>query len=222
MRMQIERQQAILRRHAQARLMSNRWFAAALAATVTLGLSACGWLGGDSSKEAKLVCPASFIAPDADKVAVFRPGGKTLNDVRYGVAITRVQNKCDRAGHGLTVDTKVAFRLVSNDRTLRAGSFQYFVSLVDGYENILTKKTSTIPFEFDARLHDMDKQDELIETLPLRNVGTGGNYAVVVGLQLTPAQLEFNRAAAHGPSISVPPTVSVALPPKQKNSASTP
>jgi hypothetical protein len=192
------------------------------AASVVAGallLAGCGWIGG---KETKLVCPASFIAPDTDKVAVFRAGGSTFNDVSYGVQITDVQSRCDRADHGLAVDTKVAFHLVSNDRALRAGSFQYFVSVVDGNQNILTKKTYIVPFEFDARLRDMNKQDELVENLPLRDTGTGGNYAIVVGLQLTEAQLQFNRSAAHAPSISVAPTVSVALPPQQKNSASTP
>jgi hypothetical protein len=182
-------------------------------------LSGCGWFGG---KETKLVCPASYIAPDTDKMAVFKPGGSTLGDVSYGVQIATLVSKCERADKGLSVDTRVAFHLVSNDKTLRAGNFQYFVSVVDGYQNILTKNTYTVPFEFDARVHDMNRQDELIENLPLRDAGTGGNYAIVVGLQLTEAQLKFNRAAAHTPSIAVPPTVSVALPPKPTNSAASP
>ncbi len=184
-------------------------------------LSGCGWFGG--SKEAKLVCPPTFTAPDADKMAVFNAGGTALNDVRYGVEIADIASKCDRADKGLTVDTKVSFRVVSNDKTLRTGSFQYFVSVADGYKNILTKRTYTVPFEFDARMHDLTTHDELFENLPLRDVSTGGNYAVIVGLQLTEAQLQFNRAAARRPTIAVPPTVSVALPPQQpKNSASTP
>ncbi len=193
--------------------------AAAVLASTSL-LSGCGWFG---AKETKLVCPVTFTAPDADKMAVFRPGGSALGDVSYGVQIADVQSKCERADRGLTVDTKVAFHLVSNDKNLRAGSFQYFVSVVDGYQNILTKKTYTVPFEFDARMRDQSKHDELFENLPLRDVGTGGNYAIIVGLQLTEAQLRFNRSAAHVPSISVPPTVSVAIPPQPpKNSAATP
>ena len=194
----------------------------AMVMAATIVLSGCSMFG--ESKETKLVCPATFTAPDADKMAVFNPGGMTLNDVRYGVQIADVQSKCGRADKGLTVDTKVAFHVVSNDKTLRAGSFQYFVSIVDGYKNILTKRTYTIPFEFDARMHDLTRRDELFANLPLRDVSTGGNYAVIVGLQLTEAQLQFNRAASRRPTVSVPPTVSVTLPPQQqpKNSASTP
>lgn len=202
--------------------MRHALVGAAIVMAAGFALSGCGWFGG--SKESRLTCPVTFTAPDADKMAVFNPGGTTLNDVRYGVQIADVQSKCDRADKGLTVDTKVSFHVVSNDRTLRTGSFQYFVSVVDGYKNILTKRTYTVPFEFDARMHDLNRHDELFENLPLRDVGTGSNYAIIVGLQLTEAQLEFNRAAARRPTVSVPPNVSVKLPPQQppKNSAATP
>lgn len=188
-------------------------FGATLFVAGAMLLSGCGLFGG---KEAKLVCPASFVAPDTDKMAVFKPGGATLADVRYGVRITDVQSKCSRVDRGLAVDTKLSFRLVSNDKSLRGGSFQYFVSVVDGYQNILTKQTYTMPFEFDASLSNMNKQDELIENLPLRNANTGGNYAIVVGLQLTEAQLSFNRSAAPPSSVSVP-AASIALPAQPKN-----
>ncbi len=174
---------------------------------VAFAVSACG--GGGS---AKLTCPTSFVAPDADKVAVFKPGGGTqLADVSYGIKVIAVNSKCDRADKGLIVNTKVDFRLVSNDPALRTGSFTYFVSVVDERQNILTKRTYTMPFEFGSNLHDLQKSDALIEKLPLLNVATGNNYAIVVGLQLTPQQFEFNRASSAPPSLPVPP--SQAIPP---------
>jgi hypothetical protein len=199
--------------------MRNVFPGVAMILAAGLVLSGCGVFGG---KETKLVCPATYIAPDTDKMAVFKPGGSTLNDVSYGVQISNLQSKCARADPGIRVDTHLAFHIVSNDRSLRVGAFEYFVSIVDGYHNILTKQTYVMPFEFDARMHDMNKQDELFENLPLRDVGTGNNYAIVVGLQLTEAQLEFNRAAVRAPAVSVPPAVSVALPAQPTNSASTP
>jgi hypothetical protein len=199
-----------------------RYYFPGVAVTLAAGLvlSGCGMFGG--GKETKLVCPATFIAPDTDKMAVFKPGGSAMSDVSYGVEISKFQSKCDRADKGISVDTQISFRLVSNDRSLRSGAFEYFVSIVDGYHNILAKKTYSVPFEFDARLHDMNKQDDVSENLPLLDVGTANNYAIVIGLQLTEAQLQFNRAAARSPAVSVPPAVSVALPVRPQNSASTP
>jgi len=189
----------------------TRYGAALLLTGAVAVLSGCGFFGGGGEK--KLVCPASFVAPDADKQAVFKPGGATLKDVRYGIEITGVKSACVRADKGLAVDTKVGFHLVATDPSVRAGSFQYFVSIVDGQQNILTKKIYSMPFEFDARMRDLNRQDELIESLPLLNPGTGGDYAVVVGLQLTPEQLQFNRVGSRPPALSVQPAP-VSIPPK--------
>ena len=182
--------------------MRNPRYAAALVLTGAFALSGCGMFGGG---EKKVVCPASFIAPDAGKEAVFKPGGTTLRDVSYGVEIASIKSGCARADKGgLTVDTKLSFELVAEDPAIETGSFEYFVSIVDGQQHILTKHTYVLPFEFDPRQRSMTRQDELIENLPLRNDMSGGNYAVVVGLQLTPAQLEFNRAGNRGPAMSLP------------------
>jgi hypothetical protein len=190
--------------------MRRARFGAAIAMAGAFVLTGCGFFG---SKETKLVCPVSFVAPDTDKEAVFKPGGTTLNDVRYGVQITGINSKCQRADKGLIVDTQVRFFLIANDPSMRAGSFDYFVSVVDGQQNILTKQDYTMPFEFDPRQRSMERQDELIENLPLFNPGTGGNYAILVGLQLTPAQFEFNRASNRRPTIAVAPGVPVSASP---------
>jgi hypothetical protein len=181
--------------------MRNRRGVAALVLTGAFALSGCGMFGGG---EKKFVCPASFIAPDAGKEAVFKPGGRTLSDVSYGVEIAAIKSGCARTDKGLSVDTKLSFELAAEDPAIETGSFEYFVSIVDGQQHILTKHVYVLPFEFDPRRRNMTRQDELIENLPLRNDMSGGNYAVVVGLQLTPAQLEFNRAGNRGPAMSLP------------------
>jgi hypothetical protein len=184
--------------------------AAILLVAGAFALSGCSWVGGwFGGGEKKLACPGTFVAPDTDKEAVFKPGGTTLRDVSYGVQVIGVKSGCQRGETGLVVNTKVNFRLVANDPKLRTGDFEYFVSIVDAQQNILTKQTYRMPFEFGPRLQAMTKQDELIENLPLKDANTGGNYAVVVGLQLTPAQLQFNRASTLSPNISLQPSVAV-------------
>jgi hypothetical protein len=181
--------------------MRSRLLGAALALAGTLALAGCGWFGGDTPS---LVCPGSYIAPDTGKAAVFNPGGTTLHDVRYGVEIQSVESSCSRARNGILVDTKLSFELVAQDPSVETGSFRYFVSVVDAQQNILTKKTYVMPFEFDPHQRVMTRKEELIEQLPLLNPATGGNYAIVAGLQLTPDQLKFNRSAHHAPGVSLP------------------
>jgi hypothetical protein len=193
--------------------MSYRRVGAALAVLGAVTLSACGLFGGGKEAQ-KLVCPGSFVAPDADKLAMFRPGGEaTLENVLYGVRVTNIASRCVRADKGLTVSSRVDFQLVANDSTVRTGSFTYFVSVVDAQQNILTKQVYSMPFEFDPRHRNLDEHEELVEQLPLVNVATGGNYAIVVGLQLTPEQLQFNRAGSRSPAIAVQPRPNPSIPP---------
>jgi len=191
-------------------MMPARW-RAALVFAVALALSGCGWIGGGGNRQ-KMVCPGSFIAPDADKVAVTRPGATATNmkDVLYAVRIDSIDSKCERADKGLSVRTSLQFTLAANDPGVRTGSFDYFVSIVDAHQNILTKKTYSVPFEFDPRRRQITTPETLIETLPLLNPGSGGNYAVVAGLEMTKEQLDFNR---HGHAAATPEPAPVSVPP---------
>jgi hypothetical protein len=174
-------------------MISARW-SAALGLAVALAVSGCGWFGGGEVRQ-KVVCPGSYIAPDADKVAVLRPGATAtkMDDVLYAVRIDSISSKCERADKGLSVRTTLQFSLAANDPGVRAGNFHYFVSIVDGDQNILTKETYSLPFDFDPRRRQITTSDVLTEDLPLLNVTTGGSYAVVAGLEMTKEQLDFNR-----------------------------
>ena len=175
-----------------------------LALSLALLASGCSLFGGGGEGKA-MVCPATFAAPDADKFATFRPGGAgTIADVRYGVKVQSVTSKCERADKGILVKTHVEFVLVAPDITVRTGQFSYFASVVDARQNILTKDTYTLPFEFDPHARQMTIEDDLIEQLPLRDVTTGGNYAIVIGLQLTQEQLDFNRRS-NAPAVNASP-----------------
>jgi len=194
--------------------MRSRSFAVAGLLLSGLALAGCGFFGGGGGREAKrLVCPGSYVAPDADKLAVFKPNSDAkLDNVLYGVRVAAITSRCERADQGLVVQSKIDFQLVANDANIRTGSFVYFVSLVDAQQNILAKQDYTLPFEFDPRHRNLTLHEDFVEHVPLIDVSTGGNYAVVVGLQLTAEQLAFNRAGSRPPSLSVQPKQ--AVPPK--------
>ncbi|MGH6988541.1 MAG: hypothetical protein ACREFD_12810 [Stellaceae bacterium] len=181
--------------------MRGRLLGTVLALAGALALGGCGWIGGDAPA---LVCPGSYIAPDAGKQAIFNPGAKNLTNVRYGVEIQSIRSGCSRARKGILVDTKLTFKVVAQDPTVQRGAFRYFVSVVDSQQNILTKKTYVMPFALDSGQRIVTRKDELFELLPLRNAATGGNYAIVAGLQLTREQLKFNRSARRPPGVSLP------------------
>ena len=162
------------------------------AASLCAFLASCSWFGGGDKQS--LTCPTTFIAPDLDSLTLLRPGGGTgPADIRFGVKLFSAKSTCAGEKVGLRTDTDMNFVVARNDPDLKQGQFTYFVAIADGQQNILTKQDFTLQVEFAPRQNQMRISDAISEHLPLRDVAAGKNYSIVVGLQLTPEQLELNR-----------------------------
>lgn len=156
-------------------------------------LAGCSWFGGGEERK-KLACPVTQIAPDLDQLTVLRPGGGTKpEDIRFGVKLVAVNSNCDSEKVGIRTDTRMTFLVARNDPALKESDFTYFVAMADGQHNILAKQEFTLRVEFAPRQNQMRVFDDISEHLPVRDLSTGNNYFIVVGLQLTPEQLELNR-----------------------------
>ena len=161
------------------------------AAALALALGAAG-CGGDS--RGKLACPTPLIAPNLDAAQELRPGGGTgPEDIRFGVRLLSVTSNCDAEKVGLRTDLRLTFVAARNDPTLKQNDFTYFVALADARQSILRKQEFTVHVEFAPRQNQLRIADEIAVGLPLRDLGAGSQYTVIVGLQLTPEQLELNR-----------------------------
>lgn len=161
----------------------------ALALALALGAAGCG---GD--KRGKLACPTPVIAPNLDMAQEFRPGGGTEpQDIRFGVKLLSVTSNCDSDKAGLRTDMHLTFVAARADPALKQDDFTYFVALADAQQAILRKQEFTIHVEFAPRQNQLRVTDEIAVGLPVRDLGAGSQYAIVVGLQLTPEQVELNR-----------------------------
>lgn len=154
-----------------------------------LGLAGCG----GTKSIGKLSCPTPLIAPDLDAAAVLRPGGSGPEDLRFGVKLASVNSKCSTEKIGLSADIRIAFVVARADQQVKRGDFAYFVAIADAQRNILTKKEYKVGVEFSPRLKQLNVTDQVAVGLPLHDLSNGGKYLIIVGLQLTPEQLEFNR-----------------------------
>jgi hypothetical protein len=160
----------------------------ALLGVLMLGLAGCG----GTESVGKLVCPTPLVAPDLDVAADLRPGGGP-DDVRFGVKVVSVNSNCSSEKVGLTADVRIGFVVARADPKLTRGEFGYFVAVADAQRNILNKKEYKVSVEFSPRLSRLNVSDQVAVGLPLHNLSDGGKYLIVVGLQLTPEQLDFNR-----------------------------
>ena len=171
--------------------MTHRFLRRAIVpAALALGLAGCF---SSTESTGKLVCPTPVIAPDLDAAATLRDGGDGPADIRYGIKFVAVKTNCRTQKIGLTAETRLAFVAARSDQTVSHGEFAYFVAVADAQRNILNKKQYTVSFDFVPRQKQLQISDQVAVSLPLRDLSDGGKYIIIVGLQLSPEQLEFNR-----------------------------
>jgi hypothetical protein len=163
-----------------------------LVGVFALLVAGCSWFGGSK----KLVCPGTVVAPSLDSATEFRPNSAgNANDIQFGVKILLVDSSCSADDKkGVTVDTRTTFIAARSDPSVNQRDFTYFVAIADAQRNILAKKQFSLRIEFPSQKSQMQLLDEITEQLPLRNNATAGNYVVIVGLELSPQQLEYNRS----------------------------
>jgi hypothetical protein len=171
-----------------------RPLARAAAVSLFALLASCSWFGGWFGGEKKAGCPATLIAPDLDALTVLRPGGGTSPaDIRFGVKLFSASSSCTGDKAGVATNTDLLFVVARNDPDLKQDQFTYFVAVSDASQNIVAKQEFTLQLEFAPRQNQMRISEAIKENLPLRNPAAAKNYTIVVGLQLTPEQVELNR-----------------------------
>ena len=166
------------------------------ASLVALALVAITLAGCGSNKAADLTCPQIVPAPGADTIALFGPGGHTAKDVVVGGKIYSVDAKCVREKVGVAVNAEIAFYAERSRMDIKDATFPYFVALIDPNEHVLTEEGYQLPFQFlPGESYRRVPAEKITVHLPVKNQASGGAYTVIVGFQLTPDQLAFNRAA---------------------------
>jgi hypothetical protein len=167
------------------------------ASLVALALVAITLAGCSGNKPVDMTCPKIIPAPGADTIALFGPGGHTVKDVMVGGKLYRLDAKCVREKVGIDVNTEIQFYAQRASLDIKDATFPYFVAIVGPDERVLTEEGFRIPIQFLPAEYDRRMPAEKITVhLPVKIQASGGAYTVIVGFQLTPDQLAFNRAAA--------------------------
>jgi hypothetical protein len=161
-------------------------FLRALALLAVALLAGCG-----GSK--RIVCPGTVVAPDVDRIAQTAPQARELRDIAAAAKIENVSSKCSGEKEGIAVNTHINFLLVRRDFDVKRSDFPYFVAVADASRRILNKQVFRLDQEFVPRQNSRAVGEDITAHIPMQNTADGGNYVVIVGFQLTPEQLEFNR-----------------------------
>ena len=172
----------------------DRWtgsWAAGLA--VLLTLTACG--GNDS--ERLRICPRVGVLYDASRLTLFGPSGEEIAaNITYDLEMTNARIQCDFDDTRVVAD--IEFELIANRgpaATPGKMPLRYFIAVTELNQRVLDKRYQV--YELDMN----PGQQRLRVTRSLKNIsfdfgrlGRPDLYEILVGWDLTPAQLEFNRS----------------------------
>jgi len=161
-------------------------------AGATLTLAACGLLSGEEARP----CPRVAVIVDAANLTVFTPGpGRDLIDVQYEAEVAQLATTCryDRNSVTSTVPIRVIATRGPAAQTNQV-TIPFFVAIAEGRGNVLGRERfeSTLVFQGNQRRAGVVEEIEQIVRLrtPTQNAA---EFDILIGLELTPDQLQFNR-----------------------------
>lgn len=166
----------------------------ALLAAVALG--ACSSTDSVDAGADALACPRVAIVRDASRVTQFQDGpGRDLTDVVSRAAIADFTGGCDYGDDGVTVGFELA--LVAERGPAMQGSqgaYEYFVAVTAPDGTILNKRTFETTIDFPANVSRSGSLEELEQVIPLPADTNARDYQILLGFQLSPDQLDYNRS----------------------------
>lgn len=155
-------------------------------------LSACS---GDD--ERLRVCPRVGVLYDASRLTLFGPSGTETNEnVAYNAEIQNVKIRCKHDDDEVTANVEFDLEIIAGpmaDSGKR--TFRYFVAVTELNRRVLDKKYYTYDADFDddnSRLRVTRKAGNI--HFSFARLGRPDLYEILVGWDLTAAQLDYNRS----------------------------
>ena len=142
----------------------------------------------------RLPCPQLLTVSDASRQVKFVGTGRDLTDVEFEAAIANPVLACryddDAVESLLTFNLSAARGPADVDRLAR---ITYFVAISRRDPKAWTHERFSVVFEFEGNKTRLTAVEEVEPRIPLAAGETGADYEIVLGLQLTPEELHYNR-----------------------------
>ncbi|GGB44151.1 hypothetical protein GCM10011505_26850 [Tistrella bauzanensis] len=170
------------------------------AAAIALAATTAGC--GAFSRAEPPVCPRVVVLRETSQAVQIVPGATDVTGVRFLGRIADAQWNCDADTDDGRRYIDVALTLVIDVERGPAApgdtgtAFDYYVAVTDRDQTILNKQVFRSDLPLPADRLKAAAQEELSIRVPLTAGTSGADYALMVGFQLSPEQLEFQRGHA--------------------------
>ena len=161
-------------------------------------LSACSVFG----EKTVYRCPAVFILEDAQKLTRFKSGpGRDITDIRFQAEIVNFTGACEydedddkwEAEIELLVQIAVERGPANKDGNIE---FRYFAAIPKFQSQAQGKSIFSVTGQFEGNRTRLLYQDELSMRIPVAKPTDGQAIDIVLGFQLSPDDLSYNRESA--------------------------
>lgn len=171
---------------------SARAWATLAALSLSLAAASCSMFDNTPQHP----CPQVGVPREAAMLTRFRPGqGRDLTDVIFEARVQDVKIACTYDSEGANINLTVMLRVDRGPAAQeRSATVPYFVAIADPQQRVLAKRVFTKALAFPPNINRVSDSDDSEEVIPLPRGKSAQRYAVVVGMQLTPEELEYNRA----------------------------
>lgn len=141
-------------------------------------------------------CPRVALAEDADRLSRFNSDIRVADNLLYEARIFQADGGCgyddDVIDVELTVRIAVTLGPAASERT---APIQYFVAIARNDDHsVVARGSFDTLVEFPGITRHSGTVEEFEQTIPLREGETGANYVILLGFEMTPDELAFNRA----------------------------
>lgn len=171
-------------------------------AAAALTLAACG--GGEDEEQVVVFesptapptgCPNVSVLAGTETVTQFRSGAaaSSSNVVARGL-IGDYVGECTYSEFGVTVALDLPILgAIGPANTSQTAAYEYFVAVLSPTNRLLGKEVFVTAVTFDETGNGTILE-ELEQVIPLPDgAGSGNRYSILVGFQLSPQQLQYNR-----------------------------
>lgn len=154
-------------------------------------------LSGCSSTDDEKNCPLATSLVDTSSLTVFHRGApQDPKNALYTVQITKVDSDCSRHKyeHTFSASTDIDFTATRAAAGAEGNySVPYFLAVTEG-GNVISKRRFVAHIHFDSGEQTVTFSNSIdSDDVKLAKTKKAYDYSILVGFQLTPDQLEYNR-----------------------------
>jgi hypothetical protein len=166
--------------------------ALALGGLTLLALAGCGW---NEKPGVITACPRVGVLYDAAKLTEFTSGASTeLANLAYDSEISDAFTECEYDGDEVVSKIEFALDMWAGPAAPAVEKeFRYFIVVTELNQRVLTKEYFTYRANFNKarRVYEVKEIDGI--RIPYKRLGRGDLYEILIGWDLTPEQIEYNR-----------------------------